>query len=252
MVNDEEMFASFLRCAELGAMPLVHAENGDVVAGVAEALSRQGRHRAGRPCAVAPARGRGRGRQSRDHARRPGGRSALYRAHLVHPRARGDRPRARAGQARLRRAADPASRARRERVLQQGLGARRAPRHVAAVPRQDEPGRSLERPARRLAASGGDRPLLVHHQAEGIGPRRLHQDPERHRRPRGPHAGAVDLWRRNRPPDAERIRRGDLDQYRAHPQPLSAQGRDHARRGGRRRRLGPKAKKTISAKTQLR
>ena len=32
MVNDDEMFASFKRCAELGAMPLVHAENGDVVA----------------------------------------------------------------------------------------------------------------------------------------------------------------------------------------------------------------------------
>ncbi len=32
MVNDEEMFASFRRCAELGAMPLVHAENGDIVA----------------------------------------------------------------------------------------------------------------------------------------------------------------------------------------------------------------------------
>ncbi len=32
MVNDEEMFASFKRCAEIGAMPLVHAENGDVVA----------------------------------------------------------------------------------------------------------------------------------------------------------------------------------------------------------------------------
>ena len=32
MVNDEEMFASFRRCAELGAMPLVHAENGEVVA----------------------------------------------------------------------------------------------------------------------------------------------------------------------------------------------------------------------------
>ncbi len=31
MVNDEEMFASFRRCAELGATPLVHAENGDVV-----------------------------------------------------------------------------------------------------------------------------------------------------------------------------------------------------------------------------
>ena len=32
MVNDDEMFQSFKRCAELGAMPLVHAENGDVVA----------------------------------------------------------------------------------------------------------------------------------------------------------------------------------------------------------------------------
>src|SRR5690606_22214521 len=32
MVNDDELFASFQRCAELGALPLVHAENGDVVA----------------------------------------------------------------------------------------------------------------------------------------------------------------------------------------------------------------------------
>ncbi|WP_339950700.1 dihydropyrimidinase [uncultured Albimonas sp.] len=32
MVQDDEMFASFKRCAELGAMPLVHAENGDIVA----------------------------------------------------------------------------------------------------------------------------------------------------------------------------------------------------------------------------
>ena len=32
MVDDDEMFASFRRCAELGALPLVHAENGDVVA----------------------------------------------------------------------------------------------------------------------------------------------------------------------------------------------------------------------------
>ena len=31
MVNDDEMFQSFQRCAQLGAMPLVHAENGDVV-----------------------------------------------------------------------------------------------------------------------------------------------------------------------------------------------------------------------------
>jgi dihydropyrimidinase len=32
MVNDDEMYQSFLRCSELGALPLVHAENGDVVA----------------------------------------------------------------------------------------------------------------------------------------------------------------------------------------------------------------------------
>lgn len=31
MVNDDELFASFGRCAGLGALPLVHAENGDVV-----------------------------------------------------------------------------------------------------------------------------------------------------------------------------------------------------------------------------
>jgi dihydropyrimidinase len=32
MVDDDEMFSSFQRCAELGALPLVHAANGDVVA----------------------------------------------------------------------------------------------------------------------------------------------------------------------------------------------------------------------------
>jgi dihydropyrimidinase len=31
MVNDDELYHSFTRCAGLGAMPLVHAENGDVV-----------------------------------------------------------------------------------------------------------------------------------------------------------------------------------------------------------------------------
>jgi dihydropyrimidinase len=31
MVNDDELYNSFLRCAALGAMPLVHAENGDVI-----------------------------------------------------------------------------------------------------------------------------------------------------------------------------------------------------------------------------
>ena len=38
MVDDDEMFASFSRCSELGAMPLVHAENGDVVATLQQRL----------------------------------------------------------------------------------------------------------------------------------------------------------------------------------------------------------------------
>ncbi|UIK04043.1 dihydropyrimidinase [Neorhizobium galegae] len=42
MVNDDEMFASFSRCAELGALPLVHAENGDVVAAMQTKLMDEG------------------------------------------------------------------------------------------------------------------------------------------------------------------------------------------------------------------
>ena len=42
MVNDDEMFASFSRCAELGALPLVHAENGDVVAALQKKLLAEG------------------------------------------------------------------------------------------------------------------------------------------------------------------------------------------------------------------
>ncbi len=42
MVHDDEMFASFRRCAELGALPLVHAENGDVVADLQQRLLAEG------------------------------------------------------------------------------------------------------------------------------------------------------------------------------------------------------------------
>ena len=42
MVNDDELYNSFARCAHLGAMPLVHAENGDVVARMQEAILARG------------------------------------------------------------------------------------------------------------------------------------------------------------------------------------------------------------------
>ena len=138
----------------------------------AKALHGQRHNRTRGARAFASTRSRGRGDQPRDHAGRSGGMSGLYRPHLLHSGARGDPARAPEGHARLWRAADPASRARRERILQQGLEALGAPGDVAAVPRQEEPGRSLERPARGLAASRRDRPLRVHDQAEGIRPRR--------------------------------------------------------------------------------
>ncbi|MBD3787723.1 MAG: dihydropyrimidinase [Sphingomonadales bacterium] len=42
MVNDDELFASFKRCAELGAIPMVHAENGDIVAEMSAKLLAEG------------------------------------------------------------------------------------------------------------------------------------------------------------------------------------------------------------------
>ncbi len=42
MVDDDEMYSSFQRCAELGALPLVHAENGDVVAQLQARLMAEG------------------------------------------------------------------------------------------------------------------------------------------------------------------------------------------------------------------
>ncbi len=42
MVDDTELFTSFTRCAALGALPMVHAENGDVVAMMQAKLLAQG------------------------------------------------------------------------------------------------------------------------------------------------------------------------------------------------------------------
>lgn len=42
MVNDDELYSSFRRCADLGAIALVHAENGDVVAELSAKLLAEG------------------------------------------------------------------------------------------------------------------------------------------------------------------------------------------------------------------
>lgn len=42
MIEDDEMYASFNRCRELGALPMVHAENGDIVAELQAKYLKQG------------------------------------------------------------------------------------------------------------------------------------------------------------------------------------------------------------------
>ena len=41
MVNDDQMYASFTRYGELGAFPLVHAENGDLIASFQQSFWRR-------------------------------------------------------------------------------------------------------------------------------------------------------------------------------------------------------------------
>jgi dihydropyrimidinase len=43
MLNDDDMYSSFRRCSELGALPLVHAENGDIVAQLQAKLMAEGK-----------------------------------------------------------------------------------------------------------------------------------------------------------------------------------------------------------------
>ena len=220
MVNDEEMFASFKRCAEIGGMPLVHAENGDVVAALQAEMLRQGitgpeGHGYSRPPEV-EGEAANRAIMLADQAGVP-----LYIVHTSSIEAHEA----------IRRARSLGQRVYGEPLIQHlvldeteylhpDLGPCGTSRDVAAVSRQEEPGRPVERPEGRLTAGGGDRPLRLHNGAEALGAARLHPDPERYRRARGPHAGALDARRRHRPADDERVRGRDLDQHRPHPQSL--------------------------------
>jgi dihydropyrimidinase len=102
----------------------------------------------------------------------------------------------------------------------------------------------------RLAAGGRHRPLRLHHRAEALWRWRFHQDPQRHRRSGGPHADAVDLWRGDRPADDERVRRRHLDQHRQDPQHVPEKGRGAGRRRCRSLVWDPEKSKTITADTQ--
>ncbi len=195
MVNDDEMFASFQRCAELGALPLVHAENGDVVLAMTAKLLAAGNdgpeaHAYSRPPEV-EGEATNRAIMIADMAGVP-----LYIVHTSCEQAHEAIRRAR--QKGMRVFGEPLIQ---HLVLDETEYFNKdwdyAARRVMSPPfrnkqHQDSLWAGLQA---GLAAGGGDRPLRLHHGAEAQRGRQLRQDPERHRRARGPDAAAVDLGR---------------------------------------------------------
>ena len=160
MIEDDEMYASFKRCAELGALPLVHAENGDIVAELQQKYLSRGDHRPRGPCLLASARGGGRGREPRDHDRRCRGHALVYRARVSCEQAHEA----------IRRARQKGMRVYGEPLIQHltldeseyfNKDWQYAARRVmsAAVPVQGSSGRAVEWSGGGLAAGGGHRSL---------------------------------------------------------------------------------------------
>ncbi len=169
MVDDDQMFASFQRCAALGALPLVHAENGDIVAALQQKYLAEGvrgpeAHAFSRPPEV-EGEATNRAIMIADAAGVP-----VYIVHTSSEQAHEAIRRAR--QKGMRVYGEPLIQ---HLTLDESVYANpdwdyaRAARDVAAVPRQGAPGWPVGRPRRRLAAGGGDRPLRLHHRAEAHG-----------------------------------------------------------------------------------
>ena len=144
MADDEVLVNSFTRSLELGALPTVHAENGELVFQLQKQLLAKGFTGPGGASAVAPARSRRRGGQPRDPHRAGARRADLHRARLGEGGRRCDRARAQRRPARVRRSAGGASADRRIGVSRSGLDARRRAR--------DEPAVSLGRASRGVVA----------------------------------------------------------------------------------------------------
>ncbi len=250
MVDDDVLLNSFGRALELGAICNVHAENGDAVYHLQQKLLAAGitgpeGHALSRPPEV-----EARGGAARHHHRRAARRADLYRPRLDR---RGDR-RHRAARARGQRVYGE--------VLAQHLlideSVYRDPDWATAAAHVMSPPFRAKHHQEALWAglvSGTLQTTATDHccfcapqKAAGRG--RLHENPERHRRDRGPDERALAPWRRHRAADAEGVRPRHLDQRRADLQHLPAQGR-------RRRRLRTpiwwsgtrSASRTISAKT---
>ena len=238
MVDDEAMFASFRRCAELGAMPLVHAENGDVVAALQKSLLADGvtgpeGHGWSRPPDV-EGEAANRAIMLADQAGVP-----LYIVHTSCIPAHEA----------IRRARAQGKRVFGEPLIQHLLldeteylnsdwdhAARRVMSPpFRAKPHQDDLWNGLRAGSLQVVATDHCAFTTAQKRA-GLGD--FTKIPNGTGRARRPHAAPLDPRGQHRAADDERVRRGHLDQHRPHPQPLSEEGRDPARCRCRSRRVG--------------
>ena len=238
MVNDEEMFASFARCAELGAMPLVHAENGEVVAALqkhylAKGVTGPEGHALSRPPDV-EGEAANRAIMLADQAGVP-----LYVVHTSCIQAHEA----------IRRARALGKRVYGEPLIQHLVldeseyydkDWKHAARRVMSPPfrdkvHQDDLWNGLRAGSLQVVAT--DHCAFTTKQKE-LGLSDFTKIPNGTGGLEDRMPVLVDLWRRDRAADDERVRRRDLDQHRPHSQSLSAQGRDPARRRRRHHRLG--------------
>jgi dihydropyrimidinase len=239
MVNDDEMYNSFKRCAQLGALPLVHAENGDVVARMQADLLARGvtgpeGHSYSRPPEV-EGEAANRAIMIADMAGVP-----LYIVHVSCEQTHDA----------IRRAKQAGQRVYGEPLVQylvlddseyQNKDWDHAAGRVMSPPfrnkkHQDSLWAGLQ--SGTLSVVATDHATFTRAQKR-MGAQELHANSQRHGRPEDRMPVLWTSGRQHRPPDQGRICGGDFHQHREDPQHVSAQGRDAGRSRCRHRDLGP-------------
>ena len=237
MTRDDEMTACMERARDLGALTMVHAENGDVVDLLVKRALHAGADRRDPPRAHAPGVRRGRGDLARRAAGRVHRRVAVRRPRHLRRGGRRDPGRPAARRRRQRRDLHAVPRQHDRRPAQ--AGRRGLPLHLlAAAARRVQPRAAVGLRAARHPRERLHRPLPVHRRAEVARAGEL--------QPRAQRAGgdpaspgqAVGRGRRRRADHAEPAGGPHLDDDRAPLRP-GGQGRDRARQGRRHRRLRP-------------
>ena len=149
MADDETLVKSFTRALELGAIPTVHAENGELVYQLQQDLLKKGIRGPERASAVASTGSGGRSGQPRHRDRQRARHAGVHRPRVVRRIARRDFARPRQGPARVRRGAGRPPGDRRQRLPEHRPRIRARPRDEPTVSRQAPPGRAVAGPARR-------------------------------------------------------------------------------------------------------